>query len=186
MINKNIYFIIFIKKLKMIMYIIKTIKYILEFFLKKNVKKKVIIKTIKKYKEEYLKLLNNNDVNKAINKLNFNIHPRTLLEEIVFDNDKKIIFLDLPKNLYAIDLYKIHKNKINWNTIPLNPYVIIQLQEFHERFYWKWLFENSSIFLVDFQKLVFDRQPLIEELFQKIYHPKNVQTLLLKYYYFIE
>jgi hypothetical protein len=167
------------------MYIIKTIKYILKFLF--NIKFKRTIKTNRKYKEEYLKLLDHNDIDKHINELNFKTltPPITLLEQIVLDNDKKIIFLDLPKNLYAVDLYKIHKNKINWDAIPLNPIVIIQLQEFHERFYWKWLFENPIIFQLDFQKLVADRQPLIKELFQKVYHPKNVQTLLLKYEYYL-
>ena len=67
------------------------------------------------------------------------------------------------RNFDDIKFIYLSKDKINWYNMLI----------------------DKHIFEMNFQKLVLDKQPLIEELFKKVYHPKNVKKLLLKYDYFL-
>ncbi len=95
---------------------------------------------------------------------------------IIKKNQDKINWDSLSLNPNAIELLKENKDKINWYLLSLNPNAIELLKENQDKINWAIFSTNPNIFTYDYNKMknTMKNSGIVEELMSVIFHPKNM------------
>ena len=98
---------------------------------------------------------------------------------------EKLDFKHLSSNPNAISILEKNIDKIHWDRLSYNPNAISILEKNIDKVNWYNLSKNPNIFEIDYTKIKERTYTYLEEYSKKIFHPKNINTILNKYNYFL-